>query len=277
MSVSIRPAVLEDLDAITRLTARRRARLAEWSPQWWRPAEGADVVHRMWLQYLLTSEDAMVRVVEYAGEVVGCAASNRQPGQWFVDDIAIVSDVRWHDGGIVLLEAVTERPALTCVPAADDLFAAAARLLGLHTVSSYWIRSLVDPLPSARSATGVVVRAAAPDDLGDVEPGPQHTFGDSLDPAAPGALLLADDELGFLIGSPSSPAPPVYDPGGTVTVVDRIVGEVTALLEAAMVATTKRGDVMLAVVCGEADHELAAALLEHGFVRTVNVMAWPER
>ena len=218
MSVSVRPAVPDDLDVMTRLTSRRRARLAEWSPRWWRTAEGADVIHPLWLKHLLTTDEAAVRVVEYAGEVVGCAVSNRQPGQWFVDDVAIVSDIRWHDGGIVLLEAVTERPALTCVPTADDLFAAAARLLGLHIVSSYWIRSLVDhPARFTPGRTGVVVRPAAADELGDVEPGPQHTFGGSLDPTAPGALLLVDDELGFVVGSPSSPAPPVYDPGGTVT------------------------------------------------------------
>jgi len=278
MSVSVRLAVRDDLDAITRLTSRRRARLAEWSPRWWHAAAGADVVHPMWMEHLLGSDDATVRVVEYAGDVVGCAVSNRQPGQWFVDDVAIVSDVRWHDGGIVLLESVAERPALTCVPTADDLFAAAARLLGLHIVSSYWIRSLVDhPARFTPNPGGVVVRAAAPDELGDVEPGPQHTFGGSLDPSAPGALILADDELGFVVGSPSSPAPPVYDPGGLVTVVDRVVGEVTALLEAAITVATDRGDVVLTVVCGEADHELAAALIEHGFVRTVNVMAWPDR
>src|SRR3546814_6522515 len=111
-----RVATAGDLEALVALTRAGRQRLASWSPVYWRPAAGADELHRAWLAHLIGSDDAVVRVATDHGQVVGCAVSVRPPHQWFVDDVALVYDARWAEDGIDLLAAVAERPALTCMP-----------------------------------------------------------------------------------------------------------------------------------------------------------------
>ena len=267
MTWTIREAAGSDLDAIAGLSAASRRRLAGWSPVWWRQAAGADDLHPFWLRHLLHSDGPVVRVVDEGGTVVGCAVSMPQPDQWFVDDVALVGDGRWADAGVALFEAVAERPALTCVPTADLARAHAARAAGLRPVSSYWIRA-TEPDGTATVGTSL-------DGL-DVAAAPPHSFGGGLDPGAAGALVLVDDTGGLVVGSPSSPAPPVYDPGGPVCVVDRVTGPNRGgLLRAALAATGRRGDVLLTVVAAEDDDELRRLLGEAGFERTVDVHAWP--
>src|SRR3546814_7391089 len=137
-----RVATAGDLEALVALTRAGRQRLASWAPVYWRPAAGADELHRAWLAHLIGPDDAVVRVATDHGQVVGCAVSVRQPRQWFVDDVALVSDDRWADDGIDLLEAVAERPALTCVPTHHLARRAASEGASLHHVSSYWIREI---------------------------------------------------------------------------------------------------------------------------------------
>jgi hypothetical protein len=267
MTLRVRPAAEHDLEAIAGLTAAGRRRLAGWSPVWWRQAAGADELHPFWLRHLLDSDGAVMRVADEGGSVVGCAVSMPQPGRWFVDDMAVVADDRWSDAGVAVFEAVTERPALTCIPSADRARAAAALTAGLRPVSSYWIRA-TDPDGDAAST--------APPEGIDLPAAPPHSFGGGLDPTADGALVLGDGDGGLVVGSPSSPAPPVYDPGGTVCVVDRVTGRDRGrLLLAALAAAGRRGDVLLTVVAGEDDGELRRLLGEAGFERTVEVHAWP--
>lgn len=195
--------------------------------------------------------------------VTGCAASMPRDGHWLVDDVAVIDDPRWRDAGVALLEAIPERPALTAVPTADTARALASELAGLRHVSSYWIRATQpgewrsQPLHS-----GLDVPAAPP-----------HTFG-GVDPWADGALSFADGG-GFVVGSASMAAPPVYDPGGTVCVVDRVVGTDRAgLLRSALAAAAHRGDVVLNVVAAPDDVDLQNHLARPGFERTVDVFAW---
>ena len=113
-------------------------------------------------------------------------------------------------------------------------------------------------------------------DDADVPPAPPHSFGGALDPWAEGALSFAD-RAGVVVGSPSLAAPPVYDPGGTVAVVDRIVGEDrAALVRDVLAGAADRGDVLVAVVAAADDTTLAGHLAAMGFDRTVDVYAWPE-
>jgi len=208
----------------------------------------------------------VVRVATDGGDVVGCAVSMPQPGQWFVDDVAFTDDDRWGEDGIDLLEAITERPALTCVPTAHLARRATSLAAGLHHASSYWIRA----------TTSGAGRALLPlDPSTTVPPAPPHTFGGQLDPWVQGALAFGDGEGGLLIGSPSVTAPPVYDPGGPVCVIDRVVGHAVPLLERALDASGTRGDVLLAVVADVGDRPLRSALQELEFVRTVDVFTWP--
>jgi hypothetical protein len=268
MTWTIRAAVETDLEPIAGLTAASRRRLARWSPLWWRQAARADDLHPFWLRHLLDRDGPVMRVVDQGGTVVGCAISMPQPGQWFVDDVAVVDDTRWADAGAALLAAVTERPALTCIPTADVARADAARTVGLRPVSSYWIRA-TEPAPESGSLSADL-------DGVDIPAAPPHSFGGGLDARADGALVLADGRGGLVIGSPSTSAPPVYDPGGTVCVVDRVTGRDRAgMLRAASAAASRRGDVLLAVVAADEDGELRGLLGDAGFERTVEVHAWP--
>ena len=263
----VREATLEDLDAITALTAAARERLAGWAPVWWRSAPAAQDLHVGWLRHLITTDGPVVRVVSDDGAVVGCAVSIPQRGQWFVDDVAVVDDERWADAGMDLLGAVAERPALTCVPTAHLARRATSLAAHLQHVSSYWIRPTI--------ADGAM--ALPPLDAFDLPAAPPHTFGGPFDPTGAGALAFGDGDGGGVVGSASTPAPPVYAPGGPVAVVDRVVGEPVRLLEQALHACGARGDVLLAVVAAVDDRRLRNGLHELDFVRTVDVFAWPSR
>jgi hypothetical protein len=261
-----RVATVADVDAIAALTAAGRRRLAEWSPVWWRPAAGADELHRMWLQHLVEADGPVVRVITDHAHVVGCAVSMPQAAQWFVDDVALADDERWADAGIELLDAVAERPALTCVPTHHLARRAASEAAHLHHVSSYWMRG----------TTPVAGMVATPIEPGTPIPAaPHHTFVGAVDPHGPGALTLGDGAGGALVGSSSIPAPPVYDPGGTVCIVDRVVGDPAPLLEQALKLSGARGDTLLTVVVGAQDDRLRSGLKELHFERTVDVFAWP--
>jgi hypothetical protein len=163
---------------------------------------------------------------------------------------------------------VDERPALLCVPTADETRAAACADVGLRVVSSYWIcEATGDP---GEAASWAAVPAGVP-------AAPPHTFpptGTGRD----GELVIVA-EAGLVLGSPSIPAPPVYDPGGTVCIVDRVVGsgahDRAALVGTAVSAAAERGDVIVAIVVGAADAELASAVAGVGFTRIVDVHAWP--
>lgn len=264
----VRKATPDDLDAIVALTSASRRRLAGFSSVWWRPAASADELHPLWLGHLLRADGPVVRVAtDSDGTVVGCAFSMPQAEQWFVDDVAVVDDDRWGDAGLELLESVAERPALTCVPTAHLARRATSLAAGLHHVSSYWIRATASggsrPLPSLPRDASV----PAP---------PAHTFGGPFEPWADGALAFGDAD-GLLVGTRSVHAPPVYDPGGTVAVVDRVVGPAVRLLDRALDASGERGDVLLAVVAAVDDRPLLSALHELDFERTVDVFTWPAR
>jgi hypothetical protein len=264
----VRKATPDDLEAIVALTTASRRRLAGFSSVWWRPAVGADEHHPLWLGHLIQSDGPVVRVAtDSDGTVVGCAFSMPQAGLWFVDDVAVMDDDRWGDAGLELLESIAERPALTCVPTAHLARRATSLAAGLHHVSSYWIRGTTSggsrPLPPLPHDATIPAPAA-------------HTFGGPFDPWADGALAFGDED-GVLVGTRSVHAPPVYDPGGTVAVVDRVVGHAVPLLWRALDASGERGDVLLAVVAAVDDRPLLSALHELDFERTVDVFTWPDR
>lgn len=261
--MAVRIAVGGDLAAIVALTAARRRRLADWSPSWWKMAAGADDLHPLWLGHLIGADGPVVRVVEADGVVAGCAISMPQPDQWFVDDVALADDRLWPTAGAELLAAVVERPALTCVPTADRAASAAMASAGIDVVSTYWIgQPVAGPVPSAGTTAEVPL-------------GPPHTFGGALDPAAPGAIVLAAGD-GVVVASPPLPPPPIYGDGGTVCIVDRLTGsDPASLLAAIRAAAAARGDVRICVVAAPDDHALASVLTAADFERTVDVHRWP--
>ena len=264
MDLHVREATLDDLDAVATITREHRRRLSTFGPRWWHPADGADEIHPLWLGHLISSDLATVRVLESEDGVVASAVALAQPDAWFIDDVAVAEGGQWSAVAPALVVGIPERPALTCVASGDGAQSAAFEEAGFVVVSSYWMRG-----------TELGPIAGSPYE-GDV-PGdpPPHTFGGAFDPAADGALAFSLDG-GIVIGSPSTPAPPIYDPGGPVTIVDRVVGrDLEALLQNALAMTAARGDVVLAVVSATDDHDLAAALAATGFDRTVDVHRWP--
>jgi hypothetical protein len=261
-----RAATADDLDAVVDLLRARRSQLAGWAPIWWRPAKGADEVHRLWLGHLIDSRDVVVRVVEGAGgEVAGCVAAVPQVWGTLVDDLAVAGDADQVATAAALLEAVPDRPARVCVPAADAASADAAGLVGMFAVSSYWVALVGDggpPAPRPRSVPA------------NLPPPVPHTFGPPFPPDVEGALLVAD-ERGIVVGSRSIVAPPVFDPGGTVAVVDRLHGpDRETAVAAARQEAGARGDAVLAVVAAAGDGALASALAAGGFQHVVDVYAW---
>lgn len=262
----VRPATDDDLDTIGRLTASNRERLAGWSHRWWAKADGADDMHRLWLGHLLTSDAAPLRVVINDGQVVGCLTVQDQRTQWFIDDLAVDLDRRWPTVISAVIDQVPERPALTCVAARDDVRSRAFRSADTEVVSSYWIRST-----SPESATSLPLDPAAAQAERAI-----HTFGGArLDPGVEGAIAFST-YAGSVIGSPSIGAPPVYDPGGTVAIVDLVTGtHLDALLLTTLGTSHARGDVLVNVVCATGDVALENALERTGFVRTVEVHRLP--
>jgi len=260
----VRVATEEDLDAIVALTAAKRRRLAGWSASWWHPAAGADDLHRVWLRYLVTADGPIVRVLIDDDVVVGCAVSIPQGSQWFIDDVALAENEPQAPWGIDLLSAIEERPALTCIPTLDIDSTLTAEQAGLELTSSYWIRGT-----EAGDLTGAGPVSSLAGD------GPRHSFGGPFDPADRASLAFSISG-GVVVGSAPTAAPPIYGSGGTVAIVDRVLGDDRpSLLRAAVAAAHQRGDVLVCVVCGAGDVELAAALPSAGFTRTVEVYAWP--
>jgi hypothetical protein len=67
--------------------------------------------------------------------------------------------------------------------------------------------------------------------------------------------------------------PPLYDPGGSACVVDRVHGsDRGGLLDAAMGAAATGGGAGMVVVCDTRDHELAEILSQAGFRSEVNLL-----
>jgi hypothetical protein len=242
--VRARLATEDDVVALARLGAARRRRLAEWAPVWWRMADGADELHPLWLGHLVTSEGTVARVVDDSGVIVAGAIALPQGPTWFVDDVAATTD----EAAACLLAAVTERPALTCIPTADADGARRVAAAGWTHVSSYGI---------GPSRAGAVARPAPGVPSGPV---PAHTFGPALAHGRAGGL----------------PAPPIYDPGGPVTIVAAVAGpDRAAALGADLADAAARGDVLLALVVGADDEDLAAVAGAAGLERTVDVWASP--
>jgi hypothetical protein len=262
---AVREAVEDDLDTIAELTRARRGELAGWAPTWWAKSESADEIHPLWLAHLLAGGAARTLVVLADDAAVGCAVVLDQGSQFFVDDVAIRGD---HlSGGIrALVEGTRDlRPALTCVPTQDESTIAAFSSTGATLVSTYWINeTTADTLDVGAFDADISISR------------PRHTFGGrAFDPEAKDALAFTSTS-GSVIASPSISAPPVYDPGGTVTVADLVTGsDLRATLLAARSAAGSRGDALITVVCDPSHQELIDALGWVGFRRTVEVYEIP--
>ena len=78
------------------------------------------------------------------------------------------------------------------------------------------------------------------------------------------------------VASPSTPGPPIYDPGGTAVIVDRVIGgDREALLRDLLGLAADRGDVIAILVVESGDDELARVADRVGARYPVDVFKWP--
>lgn len=226
----------------------------------------------MWLRYLIEHRSGALRVINRGadaaqrGQVVGCLGVTPQIGQCFIDDLAADDGTPWSAMARSIVDQVPERPAAVAVPTADHALADALAAAGAAVVSAYWIR------PAAAGHSAVQALDASVVDL----PRPVHTFGGApFDPDAPNGFGFTTD-AGSVVGLASVAAPPVYDPGGAVTLVDLVAGDdLAALLDSTLAAAAERGDVLVTVVCAETNVSLRRGLAAADFTRTVDIYRLP--
>lgn len=171
---------------------------------------------------------------------MGCGIDGAPEG--FIDDFAVEHAGIWHDDGAALLLAAAERlcatgqvTAIRVVAAhADQPKVAMLRSLSLRLAEQWWVREL--------------------------QPG-------SVQTTTPGRV----EGPGF--SGIFGPAPPVYDPGGPVLLVDR-VDEETEIAEIERGATALGA--VLAIVPVSPETARASEFPRHGWsVASNRYLGWP--
>ncbi len=262
------PASSAELETIVAMTRRTRRQLAQWAPTYFNPATGADEMHAGFLGFLVDSEDHSTKVVcAPSGAVIGFFVEIEQDGHLWVDDLSALGSEELP----LVVHAVAralDTPWVTCIAALDAKRRAALTSIGAEVISTYWARSL-EELP-----TNLPPSVPNSSEAIDVAPGlaARHTFGGRPFAAdAPGALIVSTED-GGAVGS-ASVSPPIYDPGGPTTVVDRITGtDRAAIVRQAMDAAAQRGDAQLVIVSASEDKELAEVARQCGFEPVVELV-----
>ena len=271
-NTTVRPAAADDLPHILPLTVQNRALQARLDPAFWRPSANADALHAQFLEYLVKNQDITARVLEKDGRVIGFAVSVQQPGLWFIDDVCLAEEGDWATDGAQLLGAIDERPAAMTAPHGDTDRIRAAIACGLELASTFRLIRLDEPSPKL-DLTEVRIEPleALPQHL--VDP-PLHVFGGAM--TAERVVVIGDENGGYAVVSPSVQAPPIYDPGGTTAVLDRVISEDRRrTLHRALRYAAQRGDVGVILVVDGRDEELADLADELDASHPVDVLKWP--
>jgi hypothetical protein len=188
--MTVRDLLAEDCGWAAQLMERRRQVYARYSPVFWRPARGATEGHASFLVGKVSRGGAVALRAD-RGFLIG----DLRGTEGVIDDFAVEADDDWADDGVALL--CSAWPALAgggaerlrvVTAAADEPKVAMLRALSLEPAEQWWVKP-VDPAGT---------------------------------PAASGRV----EGSGFsgILG----PAPPVYDPGGPVLLVDRVAEGTTA-------------------------------------------------
>lgn len=259
--ITLRSAVPDDHDAVVVLTRQRRNQLAEWEPVFWRKRAGSDENHASFLHWCLSDASPLSAFVAVSGtSVVGCVIISPQPRAFF-DDLCVADPSMWATVGAILLGAPRSGPALLCAPSKDTEQQKWLTTVPQWVTASYSFSIVLTPSTNPRPHPIVIVP-------GPIVDSPVHPFGGSIDPALADGLRIANEE-GIVIGD-ASVEPPIYDPGGPTTVIDRIVGQNReALLNHAIDAAGARGDAQLIVVADVHDDELIGLMSAAGGTQPV--------
>ncbi len=269
----VRPAEERDLEAILQLTRANRNLLARLEPVYWNPSDNADENHALFMRYILTRSEFIKRVLVKQDQVVGFVVSSRQPTFWFVDDVCLSGDADWQKDGKDLFGAISERPAAMTAPHRDASRVQAGIDLGLEIVSTLrLIRFDRKQGTLSLDSSGTVKTSELPDNL--IQP-PLHPFSPAMTDES--ISVVTDEEGGYAVVSGSIDAPPVYNPGGTTAIIDRVVGgNRESLLTDALGFSAQRGDIGAILVIDARDKELAQIADNFEAAHPVDVMKWPE-
>ncbi len=157
--MSIRPATGEDIIRMVELSDLKRTEYAQYSPVFWRKAEGASEKQRPFLLAQLERENNIVLVSEeednidgfLIASVVGAPPVYDPGGQvCMVDDFAVSSPAKWQTVGLALLTEATaqakERGAVLSVVVCGLLDEPKRAMLraGGASIASEWYTS---PIP----------------------------------------------------------------------------------------------------------------------------------
>jgi hypothetical protein len=185
----IRTFETDDARWAAEIMERRRQVYAGFSPVFWRPARGVVDLHARFIRRLVADGSNVCLRADH-GFVIGQA----RPPECFVDDFALDEAGSWESTGRELLDELWRRMASDAITSvrvvtakADHDKVAMLRAAGLTLAEQWWVR----PLPARPAGTE----------------------------AAPG-WVRGPDFSGLL-----GPAPPVYDPGGPVLLVERLDGD----------------------------------------------------
>jgi GNAT superfamily N-acetyltransferase len=116
--MTIRPATLDDTEALVALSERFREQLAELSPVFWRKAPDSFEKQLGWFRILLEQGDTIALLDERDGNVRGFVIGRLQaappvyaPGGsvCLVDDFCVADDAEWESLGAQLLAAIEAR------------------------------------------------------------------------------------------------------------------------------------------------------------------------
>jgi hypothetical protein len=203
---------------------------------------------------------------------VGYAVSSRHPsGFYFIDDVCLSGDADWSKHGSHLLNSIEERPAIMTAPHLDGARVETAFATGLELISTVRTFRFDQAQPLALDPALITPIAAPP---GLAAP-PMHVWLPAM--AAESVTVIGDDRGGYAVVSPAISAPPIYDPGGKPSVIDRVIGEDRqAILMSALNYAHQRGDVGVILVVEAADTELTAIADRLHARHPVDVFQWPE-
>jgi hypothetical protein len=157
--IAVRPATADDVAAMVEMIGAYREQLEQWRPDFWRRAERAAEMSRMWFGHLVASPDkARAFVAEEQGSVVGFLIASpipvppvyAAPGPaWTVDDFCVAVPGLWATAGRSLWDAIMAQGReegwgqLICVsPVADDAKNAMLEGTGLAPTSRWWSQAL---------------------------------------------------------------------------------------------------------------------------------------
>jgi hypothetical protein len=267
-----RPPTASDLPAILELTRENRTLLAKLEPDFWGKSANADELHEQFVTYQISNEELIKRVLERDGRVIGYAVSSTHPaGFYFIDDVCLSAEVDWLTDGVHLLRSIEERPAIMTAPHLDTARVEAAKAIGLELIST--VRSLrFDQEQALELDPATVVPTTVP---GQLAAPPLHVW---LPAMAPDAVsIIGDAQGGYAVISQAMWVPPIYDPGGKPSVVDRVIGQDRRLLLMnALSFAQQRGDIGVILVVEAHDTELSEIADSLGARHPVDVFKWPD-